>query len=142
VYLRNARLKGSGSKEWKSELPPIHLAQRDISTPCHPPRFKAGLTSHYTQHEVILHDGHDVETLWALDAGPHDNVLAYDRRGWRFRPWYFTLFYTAAIGDRLLKVFTKYSMPNQSHEPAPGKRGSISHCFLACAAQAWSSVRW
>jgi hypothetical protein len=44
VYLRNARLKGSGSKEWKSELPPIHLAQRDISTPCHPPRFKAGLT--------------------------------------------------------------------------------------------------
>jgi len=108
VYLRNARLKPSKCKKQISELPPTHLAQRDISSSCYPLRFKEGFTSNYTQHEIILHDGTDVETVLPLNAAAHDNVLAFSRKFWRIWPHYFTLYYTAAVGDKLFRVVTKY----------------------------------
>ena len=112
VYLRNVRVKGARNKRRECELPATPFAQRDIFSSCHPLRFKEASSIKYTEHEVILHDGKDIETVWPLSAEPHDNVLKYPRSWWRLRPCYFTLFYTAAVGDKLFKVVTKYQMPN------------------------------
>jgi hypothetical protein len=108
VYIRNARIRLAKSEKSTCQLPQTHLAQRDIATFYHPLKFLGSNAYYYDEHEVILHDTHEVETVLPMSAEPHDDVLAYSRRWCLARPCYFTLQYTAVVGDRLFKVVSKY----------------------------------